>query len=326
MLLAFPQILQNTYNPVKVVPVAEQQRRTSKRRTFVFVQPRLDTPAPKPPHAAKRRTSIALRGRPNARRSRTNPLPFSRGNTPERVQEDASRAKGQGPAPDPAAGQQAQNAPTAPARADAAVARFASGLAVRRTQSQAAANGAGGRAATPGGRTWRRAEKPAAFHAGRSTTRKAAGDSSDRRFSSIPRASNSARGFGGSSPRSSGTGCAVRGDVAERARRHPVQRAQGWKITDLTVAGPCPVDAFNNAAFGALAGRIPRSRCRRNIRLKRRSSRSRFSTTKRLSEMQECRMHECTNVGAPRVLRLLTFLFAFMHLCILAFVHLRCRP
>ena len=28
-------------------------------------------------------------------------------------------------------------------------------------------------------------------------------------------------------------------------------------ITDLTVVGPCPVDAFNNAAFGALSGSNP---------------------------------------------------------------------
>ena len=28
-------------------------------------------------------------------------------------------------------------------------------------------------------------------------------------------------------------------------------------ITDLTVVGPCPVDAFNNAAFGALASSNP---------------------------------------------------------------------
>ena len=28
-------------------------------------------------------------------------------------------------------------------------------------------------------------------------------------------------------------------------------------ITDLNVAGPCPIDAFNNAAFGALSGSNP---------------------------------------------------------------------
>ena len=28
-------------------------------------------------------------------------------------------------------------------------------------------------------------------------------------------------------------------------------------ITDLSVAGPSPIDAFNNAAFGALAGSNP---------------------------------------------------------------------
>ena len=28
-------------------------------------------------------------------------------------------------------------------------------------------------------------------------------------------------------------------------------------ITDLTVVDPCPIDAFNNAAFGALSGSNP---------------------------------------------------------------------
>ena len=28
-------------------------------------------------------------------------------------------------------------------------------------------------------------------------------------------------------------------------------------ITDLTIIGPCPIDAFNNAAFGALSGSNP---------------------------------------------------------------------
>ena len=44
-------------------------------------------------------------------------------------------------------------------------------------------------------------------------------------------------------------------------------------ITDLTIVGPCPIEAFNKAAYGALRVVEPdRSRCRRSTRRTRRSS------------------------------------------------------
>ena len=70
----------------------------------------------------------------------------------------------------------------------------------------------------------------------------------------------------------------------ERARRHPVQRAQERPITDLAIVGPCPIDAFNSAAYGALASSNPdAAAAARRIRPTRRSLPSRFSTTKRPS-------------------------------------------
>jgi hypothetical protein len=49
----------------------------------------------------------------------------------------------------------------------------------------------------------------------------------------------------------------LRRDVPEGARRHHLQRAQGRVDQRSSVAGPSPIDAFNNAAFGALAGSNP---------------------------------------------------------------------
>lgn len=81
----------------------EEARREARARDeprFVFVQPRLDTPAPAPPPRAELsdqdREARTIERAPNP----TNPLPFSRGNTSERViaeWEPPQRARGQGP-------------------------------------------------------------------------------------------------------------------------------------------------------------------------------------------------------------------------------------
>jgi TonB family protein len=84
--------------------VAELQRQEALRRQeespqFVFVQPRLDVPAPKPPPRAelsdKDRQARALERSTNP----ANPLPFSRGNSAERT--DTERPSAGRPAPDP---------------------------------------------------------------------------------------------------------------------------------------------------------------------------------------------------------------------------------
>jgi TonB family protein len=70
---------------------------------FVFVQPRVDTPAPKPPERAEM-SDIDRQAR-NAERPPVidNPLPYSRGNSSERVESrPEERARGRGPAEEPA--------------------------------------------------------------------------------------------------------------------------------------------------------------------------------------------------------------------------------
>src|SRR5205814_1754584 len=79
----------------------------------------------------------------------TNPLPFSRGNTTERVDEPMTpreTARGQGPQPDPAAGRQA-DAPPAPDPNAPRVPESQSALQLPSAKPPAAQNGANGRSA-----------------------------------------------------------------------------------------------------------------------------------------------------------------------------------
>ena len=94
----------------EAIDAAQQQQ----PERFVFVQPQVDLKALKPPERAE--PSDQDRERRSVERAKDpNPLPFSRGNTRDRVEQmDKETARGQGPTPDPAAGQQAQAQPEAP--------------------------------------------------------------------------------------------------------------------------------------------------------------------------------------------------------------------
>jgi TonB family protein len=85
---------------VKAREIALQRQRENAR--FVFVSPRLDTRAPKPPPVADLSDQDRMARAPERAPLPTNPLPFARGNTPERVEAVPSqRARGQGPLPEP---------------------------------------------------------------------------------------------------------------------------------------------------------------------------------------------------------------------------------
>jgi TonB family protein len=72
----------------------ERQREDARRR-FVFVQPRVDTPALTPPPLAELSDIDRRAQDPVIVREPENPLPFSRGDTPERIEDaEAERAKG----------------------------------------------------------------------------------------------------------------------------------------------------------------------------------------------------------------------------------------
>jgi TonB family protein len=79
-------------------PEAEEER-----PRFVFVQPRLDRAAPKPPPRADASDMDRVAATPEPPRIADNALPFSRGNSAERMESlPEERAAGRGPAPDPA--------------------------------------------------------------------------------------------------------------------------------------------------------------------------------------------------------------------------------
>jgi TonB family protein len=79
---------------------------------FVFVQPRVDPTAPKPPDRGEASDKDRMARTPLQSPKLPDPLPFSRGNSPERVESvEPPAARGQGPRPDPAEGRQAENRP-----------------------------------------------------------------------------------------------------------------------------------------------------------------------------------------------------------------------
>jgi hypothetical protein len=108
----FPENLQKLRERI----LAAQQQRLEDQARFVFVSPKNDRAAPKPPRRAEL-SDIDREARARQRAERpTNPLPYNRGNSAERV--DSTReaaARGRGPEPNPAAGEAAQAAAPDPA-------------------------------------------------------------------------------------------------------------------------------------------------------------------------------------------------------------------
>src|SRR5580704_15422099 len=122
-----------------------QAPRVPDHTQFVFVQPRNDIAALRPPDRGepsdKDRVARATAPAPNP----TNPRPFARGNTPERVEEPPRETpQGRGPTPEPAAGEPAKTASAEPARVP--------DLQPTPTPApQSARNGGYGNAPVPGG-------------------------------------------------------------------------------------------------------------------------------------------------------------------------------
>ena len=227
--------------------------------TFVFVQPRLERPARRPPERAElsdldRQAQSRLKApKPD------NPLPYNRGNSPERVDTEAQRreaARGRGPEPDPAAGQPTTQAQTQPEATKLPESQSAMQFPSNRTPSQ---NGASGRSPAAGGSLGDALRNLQRYTQGEAFENQGGGGGQFgpeiqfdtkgvefgpwiRRFIAqvkrnwlIPYAAMS-----------------MRGHVVVTFNVH-----KDGSITDLNVAGPCPVDAFNNAAIGALASSNP---------------------------------------------------------------------
>jgi TonB family protein len=88
-------------------PIDLAQAQTESPR-FVFMQPRVDTPAPVPPPRAPLSDQDRQAQAPQVAERPTNPLPFARGNSPEKIDAPppapAEVGRGQGPQSEPPAG------------------------------------------------------------------------------------------------------------------------------------------------------------------------------------------------------------------------------
>jgi TonB family protein len=217
----------------------EQQRN---QQRFVFVQPRVDTPAPKPPPRPELSDLDRRAASPEISKQPNNPLPLSRGNSAERAEATpAERARGEeAPTPHP-------RRPSRPSRRRGCPRPTAdSGNRSRCRRPQPARSGT--RCATCSNTCRRRP----------STTRRAGRRIQGRQSSSTPRAWSSARGSGDSCKRCGETGSyptpafTFHGRVVLQFNIH-----RDGHITDLVVAQPSDIDAFNRAAFNAILGSNP---------------------------------------------------------------------
>jgi TonB family protein len=254
LLLVAPKWFPFLREPARRPANAQQQR--SEPTRFVFVQPRVERPVAKAPPLAepsdRDRESRSVERAPNPP---TNPLPYARGNSPERIEElQRQAARGRGPDPDPAAGRQAETQPDAPK-----VPESQSALQLPSARAPAVQNGVGGRSATTGG---------SLGDALRNLQRYTQNESFDNQGGTSgqfgPEIQFDTKGVE--------FGPWIRRFIAQVKRNWFIPYAamsmkghvviqfnvhKDGSISDLTVVGPSPVDAFNNAAFGALSGSNP---------------------------------------------------------------------
>jgi TonB family protein len=238
-----------------VVEMRQPSQEESPR--FVFVQPRIDTPAPKPPPRADLSDQDRQARQVERPDTPTNPLPFLRGNSPERTELSEDRAaRGQGPAPEASA----EAEPQTPTPSGSPLPESQTALNVPASPPTASTPNRGvSRAPLGGGRLG---------DALRNLDRYVQAEQFDN-----------PGGDGGS------FGPAIQFDTkgvefGPWVRRFIAQVKRNWlipyaamsmkgrvavtfnvhksgAISDLVVVGPSPVEAFNNAAYGALASSNP---------------------------------------------------------------------
>jgi TonB family protein len=254
LLLVAPKWFPFLTAPPRRAAVVVPQEPPDKTR-FVFVQPRIERPVPRAPDRADTSDLDRMARARERSQQPTNPLPYARGNSPERVEElPREVARGRGPDPETAAGAASEN--TAPESTAAKVAEAPSSLQLPSARPPA---GATGRSATSGGslgdalRNLQRYVQNETFDnqggAGGQFGPEIQFDTKGvefgpwiRRFIAqvkrnwfIPYAAMS-----------------MKGHVVIQFNVH-----KDGSITDLTVVGPSVVEPFNNAAFGALSASNP---------------------------------------------------------------------
>jgi TonB family protein len=261
VLLLLPRLFPYDVEAARARALAVQQQPKQDSTRFVFVQPRIDKPAPKPPPRAEPSDIDRQAEAPRRAEKPVNPLPYARGNSPERTIEDLQRrqaARGRGPTPDPAAGQTKN--PTPPESPSVTnVPESQSALQLPNPRAPQPQNGADGRSTSAGG---------------------SLGDALRNLQKYVQHESFDNQGGGGGQ-----FGPEIQFDTkgvefGPWIRRFVAQVKRNWfipyaamsmkghvvitfnvhkdgAITDLAVVGPCPIEAFNNAAYGALAASNP---------------------------------------------------------------------
>jgi outer membrane biosynthesis protein TonB len=253
VILVGPRFLPDTASAARARALLLAQQRRAQPPRFVFVQPRIDTPALRPPLRSELSDLDRQARTPEKGPKPTNPLPYSRGNTSERVDvpREAERKpreaqQQQSPAATPQTGQQAQAEP--PKLPDLPNRMQVPALPSR----QAAA------APSPGGRIMQDAIEHFDRH--------------------IPRQFDNP---GGGSQQIGPLQFDTKGvEFGPWVRRFVAQIRRNWNIpeaayfskghvvitfyvhkdgalTDINVVGACPIDSFNTAAYGALSWSNP---------------------------------------------------------------------
>ncbi len=230
------------------------RQRENEARRFVFVQPRLDTPATRAPQpraddSDKDRNARTVERAPDPRNS----MPFSRGNTPERVEVSPTPPPQQ---TDPPPTQDTNNGSPPPGPGTTPDGDVLAGI--RKALEP------GTRAAAAGGGTGRGGLSDAL----RNIQRYVPGEMFDN-----PQGGTNS--FGPAiqfDTKGVEFGPWVRRFIAQIKRNWDIPYAamsmrghvvvtfnvhKDGRVTDLTVVGPCPVEGFNNSSFNALAASNP---------------------------------------------------------------------
>jgi TonB family protein len=256
-LLLLPRIFPVDQNAARQRLLALQAKLEQKEpERFVFVQPREDLKAPKPPERAEASDQDRERRSPERANQPENPLPLSRGNSRERVEQlEREAARGRGPEPEAAPEQQARvEEPTPPApEPSPEVPKLPEAPGLRFPTSKPPASGrAGGGSLGDALRNLQRYVETDQLNNPQGTGSFGPAIQFDtkgvefgpwiRRFVAqvkrnwlIPNAA-----------------MMLRGHVVITFNVH-----KSGHLTDLTVVQPSNVDAFNRAAFGALASSNP---------------------------------------------------------------------
>jgi TonB family protein len=242
-------------------PAAARERALAARQPveesprFVFVQPRNDTTAPRPPLRAESSDKDRLARAPERAPKPADPLPFARGNSPERVERvEQEAARGRGATPDAEAGRRGDD--TRPEGEGRSQEKLPEAQTALQLPSPQLSTQNGGRSAGGLGDALRNLQ----------------------RFVQQETFDNPQGGGGQFGPEIQFDTKGV--EFGPWIRRFVAQVKRNWlipyaamslkghvvitfnvhkdgSITDLTVVAPCPIDAFNNAAFGALSASNP---------------------------------------------------------------------